>query len=309
MAHFKIGTRGSKLALWQAEFVSTKLQEHGHSTEICIITTKGDQILDTSLAKIGSKGVFTEEIENQLLNKNIDIAVHSAKDVQTDLGEQLEIIAFGEREQYNDVLVSERFDASILEKKGAKIGTSSTRRKALLKRYYPHIEVVDIRGNLQTRLQKLKEGIADAIILAYAGVHRMGYNDKIIHHFDVKEFVPPVGQGAIAIECAVFLEEDKKNSIKNLISHKETYKCISSERAFLKTISGGCSIPSFCLSKIENGEMMIRAGIIGLDGQEMIIDQIEGDPDCGVYLGIELAQRILLKGGKALLEKIKLELK
>ena len=170
--NIRIGTRGSKLALWQAEYVKDKIVKAGHTAEIKIIQTKGDKILDVAISKIGSKGVFTEEIEAQLAVGNIDIAVHSAKDMQSELPNGFELIAFTEREKVNDVLVSHKAEIDINNKeKPIIIGTSSTRRIATLKHFYPHIKTDDIRGNIQPRIRKMEEGLCDAILLAYAGVH------------------------------------------------------------------------------------------------------------------------------------------
>ncbi len=206
----KIGTRGSKLALWQAYYIENLLQKGGIETEIVIIETKGDKILDRSLSKIGSKGVFTQELEDQLRSGVIDIAVHSAKDLQSELDSDFEIIAFTEREHANDVLVSHNSNLSLTSGESFTVGTSSTRRIAMIRHFYPHIKTVDMRGNLQTRLRKLEEGHCDALLLAYAGVHRMEYDDKIAEHLSLDEFTPAVGQGSVAVECTVLLSVEKK---------------------------------------------------------------------------------------------------
>ena len=222
MSTIKLGTRGSKLALWQAEYIREKLERDGLKVEIVIINTKGDQILDRSLSKIGSKGVFTEELEEQLRSGQIDIAQHSAKDLQSELSEDLELIAFTEREKVNDVLVS--FDKTLRLDSGKPfvVGTSSTRRVAMLKHYHPHIQTVDMRGNLQTRMAKLESGVCNAIILAYAGVHRMGYEEHIAEMISIDTFTPAVGQGSVALECAVSLDPAKKAKIRELCNHPET---------------------------------------------------------------------------------------
>ncbi|MEM7107991.1 MAG: hydroxymethylbilane synthase, partial [Bacteroidota bacterium] len=204
----RIGTRGSKLALWQARYVEEKLQAVGLNTELVTIETQGDKILEVSIAKIGSKGVFTEEIEEQLAAGRIDIAVHSAKDMQSELPESFELIAFSEREKVNDVLVSEHKDFK-LEDAPVVIGTSSTRRVALINRFYPKVKTVPVRGNLQTRIAKMKDGVCDALMLAYAGMYRMGYSDLIVQELDLEQFTPAVGQGSVAIECAVHLDPPK----------------------------------------------------------------------------------------------------
>ncbi len=248
--HIRIGTRGSKLALWQAYYVQEKLEKAGHTSEIVIIETKGDKILDVAISKIGSKGVFTEEIEAQLADGSIDIAVHSAKDMQSHLPEGFELIAFSEREQVNDVVVSHKKDFQFANQPMV-IGTSSTRRIATLKHFYPEIETVDIRGNLQTRIKKMEEGLCDAILLAYAGVHRMGYHDKIAHTLSTEEFIPAVGQGSVAIEVHESLNQEKKDISRFAINHKATENCVKAERAYLRYLEGGCPV-SLPYRKAEN---------------------------------------------------------
>src|SRR5688500_8955590 len=184
---FRIGTRGSKLALWQAEYVASLIQPSGYQTEIVAIETRGDKIQNVSIAKIGSKGVFTEEIEEKLLDGSIDIAVHSAKDLSSELNDELELIAFTERELPNDVLISPNKNI-ILTKDKIKVGTSSTRRVAFLRHFYPNVEPVTVRGNLQTRLSKLNAGECDALLLAYAGVHRMGLDNLIVEKIETSYF-------------------------------------------------------------------------------------------------------------------------
>jgi len=304
--HIKIGTRGSKLALWQAHFVEKKLQDSGLSTEIVIIETKGDKILDRALSKIGSKGLFTEELEEQLLNGGIDIAVHSAKDLQSDLGEAFEVLAFAERERVNDVLISHNTSLSLEQEKPFVIGTSSTRRIATLRHFYPHLKTVDMRGNLQTRLRKLEEGHCDALLLAYAGVHRMGYEDKIAEYLSLDEFTPAVGQGSVAIECAVSLDAAKKEVVGNLLNHVETSLCLRAERAFLHRLQGGCSVPLFALGTLVEGKIDLTGGVVSLDGSEMLRRTIpEGSLAHPEKVGITLAEQLLDAGAGRILEEIK----
>ena len=215
----RIGTRGSQLALWQAYYVQEILERGGHSTQIVRIDTKGDQILDRALAKIGSKGVFTQELEDQLRDGRIDVAVHSAKDLQSDLSPDLELIAFTERELVNDVLVSHNTNLSLDSGAPFVVGTSSTRRSAILRHFYPHIKIVDMRGNLQTRLRKLEDNHCDALLLAYAGVHRMKYDALIAQVLPIDTFTPAVGQGTVAIETAVGLDATRKAQIRSLLTH------------------------------------------------------------------------------------------
>lgn len=301
----KIGTRGSKLALWQAYHIEDLLKKNGISSEIVIIETKGDKILDRALSKIGSKGVFTEELEEQLLSGDIDIAVHSAKDLQSVLDENFEVLAFTDREKVNDVLVSNDTTLSLESGKPFVIGTSSTRRIAILRHYYPHIKTVDMRGNLQTRLRKLEEGQCDALLLAYAGVHRMEYDDKIVQLLSLQEFTPAVGQGTIAIECAVTMDAEKKKKIKAALNHEDTESCLLAERAFLKKLEGGCSIPSFGLATHENGQLSLTVGLVSLDGQEMIRRTGNAPTHSANSLGTELAEELLAAGGDRILTKIK----
>ncbi len=309
----KIGTRGSKLALWQAYYVEDKLKAKGVETEIVIIETKGDKILDRSLSKIGSKGVFTEELEDQLRSGEIDIAVHSAKDLQSELPADLEIIAFTERELVNDVLVSFNKNLSLQSGEPFIVGTSSTRRVAMLKYYYPHIQVVDMRGNLQTRLRKLEEKQCDALLLAYAGVHRMHYDDLIAEHLPLAEFVPPVGQGCVAIEASKTLAEEKRLMIGMLINDAQTQKCLLAERAYLKKLQGGCSIPSFGKASLEPNEqgglhLKMTAGLISLDGKRLIKVVEESTVDDPEALGIKVAERVLADGGNEILREIRKKL-
>lgn len=301
----KIGTRGSKLALWQAYHVAECLKQAGLDTEIVIIETKGDKILNASFAEIGTKGLFTEELEDQLRSGAIDLAVHSAKDVQSELPEDLEIIAFCEREKPNDVLVS--FDKSFsLDKPGKKIiGTSSTRRRAVLNHYYPEAELRDARGNLQTRFKKLEEGQFEAMILAYAGVHRMNLDEYIVQELPLHIFTPAVGQGSVAIESAKNLNSIKRDKIRAALNHPETEIALRCERAYLKRLEGGCSIPSFGLAEVENNILKMSAGIISLNGKDQVREKISGSILHPEDTGLELAEQVLAAGGQEILTEIK----
>ncbi|WP_339870221.1 hydroxymethylbilane synthase [uncultured Algoriphagus sp.] len=299
----KIGTRGSKLALWQAYHVEELLQKAGLESEIVIIDTKGDQILDVSIAKIGSKGVFTQELEDQLLDGRIDIAVHSAKDMQSNLPEGFEIIAFTEREKENDVLVSHNKSVSL--KKDVVLGTSSTRRVSTLKHFYPHVKTVEVRGNLQTRIRKMEEGLCDALLLAYAGAHRMEYDHMIVAELDLDEFTPAVGQGSVAIEVATILDSELKSKIAAACNHQETSLRLRAERAYLRVLEGGCSIPVFALANITKDQLSLKGGIVSLDGKERISLVVNGDSSQPEKLGQELADQVFAAGGKVILDQIK----
>lgn len=305
----KIGTRGSKLALWQAYHVEDLLKKAGLGTEIVLIDTKGDQQLDVSIAKIGSKGVFTQELEDQLADGRIDIAVHSAKDMQSSLPDGFEIIAFTERERVNDVILSHKDEIDYQNpEKPILLGTSSTRRIATLKYFYPHIQTVEVRGNLQTRIRKMEEGLCDGLLLAYAGVHRMDYDDSIKAFLDLDEFTPAVGQGSVAIEVASNLDSETKEKIKSACNHLETEQRLLAERAYLRVLEGGCSIPVFALASSFGESLLLKGGIVSLDGKERISIEVRGDKTNPEVLGEKLAEKVFAAGGKRILDEIKSEL-
>ncbi len=306
MSVIRIGSRKSKLAMWQTETVVRMLESAGFTTEIITMETKGDKILDTSIAKIGSKGVFTEELEEKLAQGSIDIAVHSAKDMPSRLPEGFSLIAFTEREKVNDVLLSRNGALSIDDPGAAiRIGTSSVRRVALLRHFYPHVEVVDMRGNLQTRVKKLDGGACDALMLAYAGVKRMQYDDLIVKTFPVDEFVPPVGQGSIAIEAASSLSAAKREKIRACLNHRDSETCLLAERAYLKRLEGGCSIPAFALARLSGDTLTLSAGLISLDGRTEIRKTISGQRQNARELGRDAGTHILDNGGRELLAEIR----
>ena len=302
----KIGTRASKLALWQAYFVADLLKQAGMESEIVSIDTKGDQVLDVSISKIGSKGVFTQELEDQLLDGRIDIAVHSAKDMPSRLGEGLELIAFSIREQAQDVLLSAQTPLSLVDaSKEITIGTSSTRRIATLKHFYPHVKTVEVRGNLQTRIRKMEEGLCDALLLAYAGVYRMGYANLVVEHLDLNQFIPAVGQGSIAIEGCTSLDSNLREAIVSACNDAPTATCLLAERAYLRVLEGGCSIPVFALARLAANQIHIKGGILSLDGQQRIVVELTGPLTEAEQLGEALARQVLQAGGKTILEQIK----
>lgn len=306
MKTIKIGTRKSKLAMWQAEHVADLLKQSGIESEIISTETIGDKILNTSIAKIGSKGVFTEEIEEMLKNGEIDIAVHSAKDLPSDLGDDFELIAFGKREKVNDVLLSGDPDFSIdATDRKITVGTSSVRRVAMLRYFYPHVTTVEMRGNLQTRIKKMEDGQCDALMLAYAGVTRMKYDDRIVKILSEKEFITPTGQGSVAVEVAVTMPKEVKTAIKQSINCEETESRIIAERAFLKKLQGGCSIPVFAYASLENKKLSLSGGLISLDGSRIIKNTIEMDSSDAIMLGTELGEYVLENGGRELLAEIR----
>lgn len=289
------------MALWQARFVAQSLELQSVETEVVPIETRGDKILNVSIAKIGSKGVFTEELETLLSEGQIDIAVHSAKDLPSLLPDGFEIIAFTSREKVNDVLVSDH--PIDFNQPGLVVGTSSTRRIAMFRRYYPHWKTQEIRGNLQTRIEKMRSGTFDALALAYAGVHRMEYDSLIQAELDSSKFTPAVGQGSLAIEAYHSLNSQKLQVIRDALNDAQTEEEVLTERSFLKTLEGGCSIPVFGLAHKSDKTINLVGGVISLDGKELVAHKLRGhDPE---KIGKSLAQEILAQGGKEILDEIK----
>ena len=306
MTTINIGSRKSKLTMWQTNTVAGMLKKSGMETNISSMETKGDKILDVSIAKIGSKGVFTEELEDQLSNETTDIAVHSAKDMQSILPAGFELIAFTDREKSNDVLVSRNKDIDLNNSgKTIRIGTSSVRRIALLKHFYPHVETVEMRGNLQTRIKKMDAGDCDALMLAYAGVKRMEYEDMIVKIFSEDDFIPPVGQGCIAIEAAISMDSEKRAKVRACLNNPDSESCLLAERAYLRTMEGGCSIPAFGLAVLDGNDLILRGGLASLDGKTVLIRTEKGPREQADAIGERLGNYILENGGKEILADIK----
>ncbi|NBW02621.1 MAG: hydroxymethylbilane synthase [Cytophagia bacterium] len=303
MRKIKIGTRNSALAIWQANYIGSYLEKAGLSYELVAISTKGDQILDRSLSKIGSKGVFTEELEQMLRNGEIDIAQHSAKDLPSTLPEDLHLIAFTEREKSNDVLLSLDPHFTLNTPVTYQIGTSSTRRRAFLGHLYPTLKPVEMRGNLQTRLEKLKNGDCDAMILAYAGVYRMDMSAYITEHLPLDQFIPAVGQGSVAIQCAKTLSTDLQNIIRSACNHESTEICILAERELLSKLDGGCSVPVYGHAHIEKDVVNLTGGVLSLDGQQKIEFSLAGKNP--IELGQKLADQLIGAGASDLLKEIR----
>jgi len=305
MNKIRIGTRGSKLALWQAKMIEGKLLSHDIPCEIVVIETKGDKNLDQPFAEIGTKGIFTEEIERKLLNNEIQLAVHSAKDMQSTLPNGLEILAFTEREKPNDVVVSLNKSFKLSDRsKSSLVGTSSARRKALLNYFYPHIKTTDARGNLQTRIKKMEEGQFEAMILAYAGIHRMAYDHMIVEVLPMDSFVSAVGQGSIALEISSQMDDNSKHQLRELLNHGYTEACLKAERSFLATVEGGCSIPVFGNSVVSGNMLTLTAGIVSPDGKKIIKETLSDQIDSAVQLGRTIAEKILNLGGREILKAI-----
>jgi len=300
----KIGTRKSKLAMWQTNFIAKKIKENFPNLDIEIvkITTKGDKILDVPLAKVGGKGLFVKEIEDALLNGDIDLAVHSLKDVPTHFPEGLYLGAITEREDPRDCLVSVKYKSLKELPKGAVIGTSSLRRKSQILKLRPDLTVKDLRGNVDTRLRKLENGEYDAIILAYAGLKRLGLNHKATYIFNPEELIPAVAQGFLGIEIRA--NDEKIKSIVDKLNHKESFLRAEAERSFLRRLEGGCQVPLGCYSLINNGKLKMIGFISNLDGTKFIKDYVEGDIKKYKNLGIQLAEKLLSRGGEEILKEI-----
>ncbi|MHA8053333.1 hydroxymethylbilane synthase [Aquirufa sp. OSTEICH-129A] len=306
MQHIRIGTRNSALALWQANHIGHLLEKVGFSYELRAISTIGDQVLDRSLSKIGSKGVFTEELETMLREGEIDIAQHSAKDLPSHLPEDLELIAFTEREAAHDVVLSLDASLQLQSPKKLRIGTSSTRRRAFLQHFYPQHELVEMRGNLQTRLEKLKQGTCDAMLLAYAGVHRMDMGAYITEHLSIGQFVPAVGQGSVAIQCSIHLDPSLKEQIRLACNHTTTETCLLAERSLLYQLEGGCSVPVYGHAIATGENIALTAGVLSLNGQEKLeFTQIGTNPQ---ILGEQLAGDLVNSGARKILQAIRAEL-
>jgi hydroxymethylbilane synthase len=300
MTLLRLGTRKSKLALWQANFVKEKLEALGCKVEIVPITTTGDKILDAPLAKIGGKGLFVKEIENALLAGEIDLAVHSLKDVPITIPEGLTLSAITEREEPYDVLISRNGKKLEELPSGAVVGTSSLRRQVQIKRRRRDLKVEILRGNVDTRLRKLKEGLYDAIVLAYAGVKRMGLSGEISQVLE--DFIPAVGQGSLAIETRA--EDERVINFVKVLNHEESWLRAVCERAFLRELQGGCQVPIGAYAWIEGDRIKIKGFISDLEGERFLEGYEEGSLQEAEEVGKRLAQRLLREGGEEILKEI-----
>lgn len=300
----RIGTRASQLALFQANWVKEKLvQVHPHIKATLIkIKTTGDKIQDAPLANIGGKGLFVKEIEEALISKKIDLAVHSIKDVPTELPEGLHLSAITKREDPRDVLISREGRPLKDLPRGAKIGTSSLRRQAQLLHFRGDLEMIPLRGNLDTRLRKLDTLNLDGIVLAYAGVRRLGLDERITEIIPIDISLPAIGQGALGIETRIGDEEIEEKI--QFFNDPDSSIAVSAERAFLRRLGGGCQVPIAAFGRIENATLKID-GVVGtLDGKRLIRHHLEGPLDKAEVLGTLLAQILLNKGAEEILEEV-----
>lgn len=300
-----IGTRKSLLALWQSNYIKDCLEKQYPDCEIRLqkIVTKGDKILDVPLSKIGGKGLFTKEIETALLDGEADLAVHSLKDMPTKLPDGLCLTAITERAVVGDAFVSNKYTTFAEMPAGSVLGTSSLRRRAQLLAKRPDLDIRDLRGNVDTRLHKLDEGQYDAIILAAAGLTRLGYADRIKETLPCDFCIPAVGQGALAIECRS--DNQEVRAMLEFLNHSATKRCTDAERAFLGLVEGGCQVPiGVHAEETEGNNMHITAIIASLDGSVLLRDETNGSMDDAVALGKALGERMLAIGGKAILDEI-----
>jgi hydroxymethylbilane synthase len=297
----KIGTRGSKLALQQSAWVRQRIAERhpGLSIDVVRIRTTGDMITDVPLAQVGGKGLFVKEIEEALLRQEIDLAVHSMKDVPVELPAGLHLGAITEREDPRDVLISREGQGLEQLPAGARIGTSSLRRKAQLLAINPQWEVISLRGNLDTRIKRLETAGLDAVILAAAGVRRMGLEQRITETLPFTTMLPAVGQGALGIECR---EEGAINELIAFLRHAESTIAVQGERAFLRRLEGGCQVPIAAYGAVERGRILLRGLVARLDGSQLFRAEAEGD-DPGM-LGERLAEELLAQGAEEVLREI-----
>ena len=310
-----IATRGSKLALWQAEWVKAQLEKNNQDIEVELrkIKTTGDMILDVPLAKVGGKGLFVKEIEEALLKKKADLAVHSMKDVPTDLPEGLHLAAICKREDPRDALIAAVSGQKKIKTfkdlpRGGHVGTSSLRRICQLLNKRPDLKITQLRGNLDTRLRKLDEGQFDAIILATAGVKRLGLSERITEILQPKISLPAIGQGAVGIECRV--DDVFINKLLKKLDHKATSVCVRAERAFLKKLEGGCQVPIGAYARLvsqksKSGPSLIIEGLVGsLDGKTLMKGSRKGKPEDAEVIGTKLAEILLSKGAGKLLAEV-----
>lgn len=304
----RIGTRGSELALWQTNWVKEALLRKFPKlqVEVIVIKTTGDKILDSPLSKIGDKGLFIKEIERALLNNEIDLAVHSLKDVPTAIPEGLTIGAVTKREDVRDVFIAhpkKKYAAFEDLPHRATIATGSLRRKCQLLHWRPDLHVVDIRGNLNSRFKKLEESDWDGMVLARAGLVRLGMEDRITEILPLELMLPAVGQGALALEIRE--DDPATKKIVSTIHDESTAMATSGERALLRHLEGGCQVPIGTYGRIENGQFFLDALIGTVDGKKTVRGKIHGEPNHAEELGKALAQTLLVSGGREILEQIR----
>jgi len=294
-----IGSRGSQLALWQARWIKSRLEETGEICRIEVIKTTGDKITDVPLAQVGTKGLFTKEIEEALLAGAVDLAVHSMKDLPTDLPGGLALAAIPERQDPRDALVGQKLNALPA---GCKVGTSSLRRAAQLRALRPDLEVEPLRGNLDTRLRKVEQGRYTAIVLAAAGLKRMGWDDRIAEILSTDYMCPAVGQGALAIETRA--DGGAAEMLCRALDHPQTRVAVTAERALLAALGGGCQVPIGAYATVEGDELHLTAVVCTPDGERLIRRNASGNAGAAAELGSELGNILLEAGADEILEAV-----
>jgi hydroxymethylbilane synthase len=303
MSVLKLGTRGSSLALWQANWTKGELERHwpGVTVELVPIKTTGDKILDVPLAKIGGKGLFTKEIDEALLDGRIDLAVHSMKDVPFQLPEGIDFAAIPEREDPRDAFIS---NGPLLQAlpAGATIGTSSLRRQTQLRHHFPSLNLVMLRGNVDTRLRKLAAGEFDGIVLAVAGVKRLGQAARITQILEDDVMMSAVGQGALGIVCRT--GDDATRKFLNVLDHPSTHAAITAERGLLRALGGSCQVPIAGRAALDGNQLTIKGLIASLDGRRVIMHQMAGVPERAHELGLQLGRELLARGAGDILAEI-----
>jgi hydroxymethylbilane synthase len=291
----RIGTRGSMLARWQAEFIRKQLfQVAGVEAEIVIIKTSGDKMQQSSLAQIGGKGIFIKELEEALLEESVDLAVHSVKDIPTETPGRLFFPAVCRRDDVRDCLISNTGTPLANLKKGARVGTGSLRRQAQLLHYRPDLDIRELRGNVDTRLRKVESGEYDAIVLSKAGLDRLGWSQRITEPLSTEISLPAVGQGAIAIESRV--KDEEAGKVLGRLDDWETRTAIIAERALLAALHGGCQVPLGAWARIERGELLMEAVVCSVDGVQYVRHRATAPPEQAAELGEHMA-RLLVEGG------------
>jgi hydroxymethylbilane synthase len=300
MARLRIGSRGSQLALWQANHISALLRERGHQVELEIIKTTGDKILDVALAQVGTKGMFTKEIEDALAEGRVDLAVHSLKDLPTELPEGFELVAITERVNPRDVFLSVHYDCLDALPKGAKVGTSSLRRQAQLKAFRPDLVVHPLRGNVDTRVRKLEEGEYDAIILAAAGLTRLGKTQLVKEYLSEDFMCPAAGQGALGIEIRAGDAAMRKHLA--FLNNADARAATACERTLLNKLGGGCQVPIGAFAEVKDGKLTLTGVVARPDGSEVLREQQTGtDP---IALGELVGDTLLKRGADKILEDV-----
>jgi hydroxymethylbilane synthase len=300
----RIGTRKSPLALWQAEYVRAQLLAHHPelSVELVPMSTEGDRVLDRSLAAVGGKGLFIKELEQGLLDKRIDIAVHSLKDMTATLPTGLALAAICEREDPRDAFVSTRYADLAALPGGARVGTASLRRQCQLRHAFPELDIVTLRGNVNTRLAKLDNGEFDAVVLAVAGLKRLGFEQRIRTRLDTEQSLPAVGQGVVSVECRD--DDGDTHRLLTALEHTPTRICISAERAMNAALEGGCQVPIGGYAELHGESLRVR-GLVGApDGSRLIRGEVEGPATQAEQLGWQLAEDLLARGARAILDNV-----